>query len=89
MGSISSLSSLNASSIVIGAGGLGNCTTLNSTAQSSEMTGAINTPNDPNADLNEQLCGSPLVNRLFLEATACPATVQIHGKMVINKEDLP
>jgi len=40
MGSISSLSSLNASSIVIGAGGLGNCTTLSSNAQSSETNGA-------------------------------------------------
>merc|ERR1719262_568219 len=49
IGSISSLSSLNASSIVIGAGGLNNCTTLNS-PHSTEMTGISNNPNDSNLD---------------------------------------
>ena len=72
MGSISSLSSLNASSIVIGAGGLGNCTTLSSTAQSSEMTGAINTPNDPNADPNDQLSGSPYANGVLVPVGCTP-----------------
>ena len=54
MGSLSSLSSLNASSIVIGAGGLNNCTTLNSTAHSTEMTGISNNPNDSNLDCCDQ-----------------------------------
>ena len=54
MGSISSLSSLNASSIVIGAGGLNNCTKLNSTAHSTEITGILNNPNDSNLDSCDQ-----------------------------------
>ena len=57
MGSISSLSSLNASSIVIGAGGLNNCTTLNS-PHSTEMTGISNNPNDSNLDTGDQLSAS-------------------------------
>ena len=72
MGSISSLSSLNASSIVIGAGGLSNCTTINSTAQSSEMTGALNTPNDLNADASEQLSGSPYANGVLVPVGCTP-----------------
>ena len=72
MGSISSLSSLNASSIVIGAGGLGNCTTLSSAAQSSDITGAINTPNDPNADPNDQLSSSPYANGVLVPVGCTP-----------------
>merc|ERR1711981_1350967 len=62
MGSISSLSSLNASSIVIGAGGLNNCTKLNSTPHSTEMTGISNNPNDSNLDTGDQLSMSPFSN---------------------------
>jgi len=72
MGSISSLSSLNASSIVIGAGGLGNCTTLSSNAQSSETNGAMNTPNDLIVDQSEQLSGSPYGNGALVPVGCTP-----------------
>merc|ERR1719412_2176517 len=62
IGSISSLTSLNASSIVIGAGGLSNCTTLNSNSQAVDMEGCQNGQNDSNADSGDQLSMSPFSN---------------------------
>ena len=72
LGSISSLSSLNASSIVIGAGGLNNCTTLNSTAQSIEMTGSPNGHNDSHIDSCDQLSASPYSNEALVPVGCTP-----------------
>ena len=62
IGSISSLTSLNASSIVIGAGGLSNCTTLNSNSQAVDMPGCQNSQNDSNADSGDHISMSPFSN---------------------------
>ena len=72
MGSISSLSSLNASSIVIGAGGLNNCTTINSNAQSTEVAGIGNGHNDSNHDSCDQLSGSPYSNTALVPVGCTP-----------------
>ena len=72
MGSISSLSSINASSIVVGAGGLSNCTTLNSTAQSIEIAGDMNIYSESNFDTCDQIYGSPYSNGATVPAGCTP-----------------
>ena len=72
IGSMSSLSSLNASSIVVGAGGLNHCTTVNSTAQGVDFSGDMNL-SELNFEIScDQTCGSPYSNGASVPAGCTP-----------------
>ena len=69
---MSSLTSLNAGSIVVGAGGLNNCTTINSTAQSIDLSGDMNLSEPNFENSNDQICGSPYSNGVSVPAGCTP-----------------